>query len=326
MPWAILGWLTPFGRKRVALHQRMSHPALAEAQSVQRALFAVRAFGVALVIALLAMGPNVDVVPYAGGVLALVVALTVQLAWFRAGKPQLAWLIALIGVVCDSTAGYLVGQAYIRTDEWVTFVGYPIIAMEAALLFGPIGAVASTVASLVAFGIQVSERAQLGFGVNAEFQLTVIAVFLLYAAFITVTVGVNRRTRGDLRALLDVSALLSQQESPTRIAQTLDARLRALVGARVRSIAVRRSDGTYEIRRWRTPETRTITTDSVLALSRHVGRDMELDMREGRSMTLQIERRRAGGGRERVGVEGAGVLHLRLARAELQGGQEVRPP
>jgi diguanylate cyclase (GGDEF)-like protein len=122
--------------------------------------------------------------------------------------------------------------------------------------------------------------------------MNVIALFMLYAAFTVVTVGVNRRTRGDMRALLDVSGLLTQQESPTRITQTLDARLRALVGARVRSIAVRRSDGAYEIRRWRTPETRMVSLEAVAALSAHVGRDVEHDMREGRSMTIAIDRRR----------------------------------
>jgi diguanylate cyclase (GGDEF)-like protein len=302
LPWGPYARLTSFARPRVAVHPAMTNADLAEAQSIQRALFAVRAFAVILILGLFAIEPNVQMAWYAGGILALVVALTIQFAWFRSGRPQLAALIAFAGVACDSAAGYFVGQAYIASVDWVTFLGYPLVAMEAALIFGPIGAIASVGASVVATAAQLAERASLGFPATSAFQINVLAIYLLYAVFISVTVGVNRRSRGDMRALLDVAGLLTQQESPTRIAQTLDARLRALVGARVRSIAVRRPDGTYEIRRWRTPETRTVGLEAVAALSAHVGRDVELDMRDGRTLTLEIER-----GRDMILIGGLGL-------------------
>ena len=302
LPWAVLERLTSFGRSRVAVHQAVAAPELSEALSLQRGLFAIRAFGVALILGILLIQPDVAWLPYVGGVAALLVALLVQLAWFRSGRLHLARWIALMGVVCDSAAGYLIGQAYVASDAWVVYLGYPILAMEAAFLFGSIGAVVSIVASSIAFVAQEAERMRLGIAEGYTLFVNVLALYLLYGAFIGVTVGLNRRNRGDLRALLDVSGLLSQQESPTRIAQTLDARLRALVGARVRSIAVRRTDGTYEIRRWRTPETRTISVESIAALSEHVGREVEADMREARSMTLEIER-----GRDEIVIQGLGL-------------------
>jgi diguanylate cyclase (GGDEF)-like protein len=292
VPWTILGFLTPFGRQRVAVHAASQTSELTEALSIQRGLFAIRAFGVTLVLGILFTQPDVAWLPYAGGVLSMVLPLLAQAAWFRSGRPELARWMALLGVVGDSLAGYLIGQAYIASAGWVIYLGYPILAMEAALLFGPMGTVVSIAASSVVFMGQQAERIQLGVAEGNTLVVNVLALYLLYGAFIGVTVGVNRRSRGDMRALLDVAGLLSQQESPTRIAQTLDTRLRGLVGARVRSIAVRRADGTYEIRRWRTPETRTISLEAIGALSLHVGRDVELDMREERPLTIEIDRSR----------------------------------
>jgi hypothetical protein len=83
----------------------------------------------------------------------------------------------------------------------------------------------------------------------------VLAVFAISGVFSATYASVSRRMRGDLTALLEVSSLLAQQETPTRIVQALDTRLRELVGARIRSFAVRRPDGGYDILRWRT-ETR----------------------------------------------------------------------
>lgn len=301
-PWAVLGALTSFRRPHVAIHQAVAAPELSEALSLQRGLFAIRAFGVALILGILLIQPDVAWMPYVGGVLAMVVALTAQALWFRSGRLELSSAIALIGLVCDSSAGYLVGQAYVASDSWVVYLGYPILAMEAAIFFGSIGTVASIAVSSVAFVAQEMERMRLGIAEDYTLFVNVLSLFLLYGAFIGVTVGESRRSRGDLRAILDVAGLLSQQESPTRIAQTLDSRLRSLVGGRVRSIAVRRADGTYEIRRWRTPETRTISNESIAALSDHVGHDVELDMREGRSMTIDIER-----SRDAIVVNGLGL-------------------
>lgn len=301
-PWAVIGSATSFRRPHLAVHQAVAAPELSEALALQRGLFAIRAFGLALILGILLIQPDVAWLPYVGGVLALVVSLATQAVWFRSGRLQLVSVVALVGLVCDSTAGYLIGQAYVASNAWVVYLGYPILAMEAAILFGTIGTVTSIAASSVAFVVQEAERMRLGIAEDFTLYVNVLSLFLLYGAFIGVTVGLNRRSRGDLRALLDVAGLLSQQESPTRIAQTLDSRLRSLLGGRVRSIAVRRPDGAYEIRRWRTPETRTISTDAIAALSNHVGRDVELDMREGRAMTIDIER-----SRDAIVVNGLGL-------------------
>ena len=70
--------------------------------------------------------------------------------------------------------------------------------------------------------------------------------------------------------------------------QALDARLRELLGARVRSVALRRPDGGYDILRWRSSETRTIEPGAVSGVSRFTGRDIEADFRDRRAVTFKI--------------------------------------
>ena len=70
--------------------------------------------------------------------------------------------------------------------------------------------------------------------------------------------------------------------------QALDARLRELLGARVRSVALRRPDGGYDILRWRSSETRSIEPGAVSGVSRFTGRDIEADFQNRRAVTFKI--------------------------------------
>jgi len=110
----------------------------------------------------------------------------------------------------------------------------------------------------------------------------------VYALFVGSFARVGRRVRGDLATLIEFTGVLSQQESPTRIVQALDARLRELLGARVRSVALRRPDGGYDILRWRSSETRSIEPGAVSGVSRFTGRDIEADFRDRRAVTFKI--------------------------------------
>src|SRR5262245_26880219 len=68
VPWAVFSRLTTVGRPRVAVHPAVPERAVAEALSIQRGLFAVRAFGVVLVAGILLLQPQVERLPYIGGV------------------------------------------------------------------------------------------------------------------------------------------------------------------------------------------------------------------------------------------------------------------
>lgn len=273
--------------RRVVAHPRGS-TGRGEIFGLQRAMFGVRAAGTVMVLVIAPLAQRIDPVLLGAGLASLVGVLVVQAAWFRSGRTEGAQAVALTGLVGDSLAGYLVVQSYLASAEWVQYVTYPLMAMEGAVVAGWFGATASTLASSVVLALQFAARADLGYPTAPSTIAIVLGILAIYGVFMAVYAGLGRRMRADLGALLEVSALLAQQESPTRIVQALDGRLRRLVGARVRSVAVRRPDGTYEILRWRTPETRLVDLAAVAGLSAHLGRDLEGDMREGRPLTVVV--------------------------------------
>lgn len=281
----ILPWTT---ERRTVVHGRTATATSAEAVGLQRAMFGVRALGTLTVFTIALFAGRVDLGLLILGASILTGVLVLQAAWFRAGRAEDARRVAVVGFVGDSLAAYLLVHAYVGGPEWVHYVVYPLLSIEAAVVFGTVGAAFSTIASAAVFIVQVEQRRSLGFPTELGTVGIVLGVFAIYGLFMSTYASVGRRMRGDLEALLAVSTLLSQQESPTRIVQALDSRLRELLGARVRSVAVRRTDGTYEILRWRTPETRSIDLPSIARLSRDVGRDVEADLRAGRSLTLAI--------------------------------------
>lgn len=295
----LLPWVT---ERRTVVHGRASATASGEAVGLQRAMFGVRALGTVTVFVIAPLAGRIELGFLLLGVSVLTAVLVLQAAWFRAGRSEDARRVAVAGFVGDSIAGYLVVQAYIGSAEWVQFVAYPLLAIEAAVVLGTAGAALSTIASAVVFAVQIELRRGLGFPTELGTVGVVLGVFAIYGLFMSTYASVGRRMRGDLEALLAVSTLLSQQESPTRIVQALDTRLRELLGARVRSVAVRKADGTYEILRWRTPETRVIDLASIARLSRDVGRDIEADLRAGRSLTLAIKAGRDVGVIEAIGL------------------------
>ncbi len=275
-------------RPRVTVHAAIGPRGDGEALSLQRALFAVRVFGLLVVVGFLAISLPVDRTMYGAAVAVLGGVLTMQLLWFRSGRLDLASAVALAGLVGDSLTGYLVGQSSLGETTWTSYIAYPLIAMEGALVFGARGALGTTLVSSVVYVGQELQRAQQGAAVEPRMLMAVLATYLLYGVFLTISVGIVNRTRGNLRVLLDVAGLLSAQESLAGIVQRLDERLSRLVGARVRSIAIRRPDGTYEVQRWRTTETRTMSADTLGALSAIAGRDVEAETREGRALTLRL--------------------------------------
>ncbi|TAK01073.1 MAG: sensor domain-containing diguanylate cyclase [Chloroflexota bacterium] len=276
-------------RRHVTSHGRMGTTAAAELLGLQRAMLWLRAFGILVVLGVSPAVSGARPEPIIAGTAALALVVALQLVAIRDARHDRLRAVAILGLVGDSVAAYLLGQAFISSPEWAQFAAYPLLAMEGAVILGGLGAAASTVASSAAFIAQYAERVSLGLASGPGLAVVVLAIFAITGVFSATYAGLSRRMRGDLTALLEVSSLLAQQETPTRIVQALDTRLRELVGARIRSFAVRRPDGGYDILRWRTPETRVVSHEAVRRLSFHLGHDIEAEVRMGRAMTIVIE-------------------------------------
>jgi diguanylate cyclase (GGDEF)-like protein len=284
----------PFARtSRVNVHREAGVEGPGETIGYHRVMLAIRLVGAPL---LLLVAPLAGVVD--GPVLAVAAAMILSVAAIQVvglrGNPSVEHLLRLaaVGVVGDSIAAYLAGEAFLANADWVGFLAYQIMALEAAVFLGLRAALLSVIVSLVVLTIQLVERQALGFNIASASAVTIALVFVIQAAFAGFTATITRRVRNDLSTLLRLSALLAHQESPTRIVQALDARLREILGARVRSVALRRPDGGYDILRWRSPDVRTISADVVGGVSRAIRRDIEQDFKERRAVTLMV---RAGG-------------------------------
>jgi diguanylate cyclase (GGDEF)-like protein len=271
-----------------------THPAARVGASVadfdfQRWMLLIRLVGLAGVAALAPLYGHAQPIALGSAFLLLGSLILVQVVWMRGARSPAAWQrFAVAAFAVDSAVGYLVGESLLGSPAWIGFFVYPILALEGAVFFGMSGAIASAVSSAFVFIGQVELRSALGYQTSPEVEVTVFVLLFIYALFVGSFAQVGRRVRGDLATLIEVTGVLSRQESPTRIVQTLDARLRELLGARVRSVALRRPDGGYDILRWRSSETRTIEPGAVSGVSRFTGRDIEADFRDRRAVTFKI--------------------------------------
>ena len=271
-----------------------THPAARVGASVadfdfQRWMLLIRLVGLAGVIGLAPLYGRAQPIALGSAFLLLGSLILVQVVWMRGARSPAAWQrFAVAAFAVDSAVGYLVGESLLGSPDWIGFFVYPILALEGAVFFGMSGAIASAVSSGFVFIGQVELRSALGYQTSPQVEVMVFVLLFIYALFVGSFAQVGRRVRGDLATLIEVTGVLSRQESPTRIVQTLDARLRELLGARVRSVALRRPDGGYDILRWRSSETRTIEPGAVSGVSRFTGRDIEADFRDRRAVTFKI--------------------------------------
>jgi diguanylate cyclase (GGDEF)-like protein len=253
-----------------------------------RAMLVVRALGVALLLASIPFHPVHGRLALLATAAIIAIVVVAQLALLRSDRTGGWRAFAVFGLAADATAAYTVGLAFLGDPDWIGHIVYPLVALEGAIFFGPRGAIAVTGLSLVVFLGQVAVRASLGQSTSTSVVLMAGSVIAIWGVFIGLYARLNGRVRGDLATLLELSGLLAHQESPSRIVQALDARLRDLLGARVRSVALRSAEGGYDILRWRSLETRRITPDAVRTISRGAGRDLERDFRDGRAATLLL--------------------------------------
>ena len=271
-----------------------THPAARIGASVaefdfQRWMLVIRLVGLVGVAGLAPFYEHSEPVALASAFLLMGALILVQVFWMRGARSAAAWQrFAVAAFAVDSAVGYLIGQGLLGSPDWIGFFVYPILALEGAVFFGMSGALASAAISGFVFIGQVELRAALGYQTSPQVQVTVFILLFVYALFVGSFARVGRRVRNDLATLIEFTSVLSRQESPTRIVQALDARLRELLGARVRSVALRRPDGGYDILRWRSSETRSIEPGAVSGVSRFTGRDIEADFHERRAVTFKI--------------------------------------
>jgi diguanylate cyclase (GGDEF)-like protein len=175
---------------------------------------------------------------------------------------------ALALLAADLVAVYLLGTAFAADPDWLGFYFYPPLALEATLVAGPAGGVGVTVLSLLVYLAQVAGRATLGFGIDPRAVTGAAAMLVMTGGFMAAFGAAAERGRRDLRVLLDLTSALAHQQAETQTIELLDRRLADAVGGRVRSVALRQPDGSYEILRWHSDSRRMLTRE---ALDRALG-------------------------------------------------------
>lgn len=168
---------------------------------------------------------------------------------------------AMLGLVGDVVAINLAGTAFAADPNWLAFYFYPLIALEAALVGGPRAGAGVSAVSVLAYLAQLALHQQYGHPTEPRAVAGAVAFLALTGGVLSAFGGVTERGRRDLRVLLDLTSALAHQRRETATIELLDRRLSDAVGGRVRSVALRRHDGSYEILRWHAADRRTLGRD-----------------------------------------------------------------
>jgi diguanylate cyclase (GGDEF)-like protein len=251
-------------RARPITHSRPAEGEANEILAFQRAMFWMRLIGLVIIVTQAPLYEMVHPAIVVASVLVVIGTMAVQRRALGDGLSIMALrqrAIALL--VADMTAVYLVGTAFAADTSWVGFYFYPLLSLEATLVAGLVAGAAVTAISLAAYLIQLALH--LTFAADHPLRETLGAMSLvaLTGGFMALYAWMAQRDRRDLRLLLDLTSAMGNQEGETQAIELLDRRLRDAIGARVRSVAVRAPDGSYEIVRWHTEERRTITVADI---------------------------------------------------------------
>jgi diguanylate cyclase (GGDEF)-like protein len=195
---------------------------------------------------------------------------------------------AVLGLTGDIAAVYLVGTAFAADPGWVGFYFYPLVALEATLVAGAWPGVWVTIMSVGIYLAQLVLRERLGYTEDLRAIAGAVALLGLTGGVLSAFGAVAERGRRDLRVLLDLTAALANQRDEKVTIERLDRRLDEAVGGRVRSVALRRDDGSYEILRWHAAARRTLPRQ---ALERVLGDvdALESGFTAGASVTYEVE-------------------------------------
>jgi diguanylate cyclase (GGDEF)-like protein len=271
------------------IHER---PAIGEAHELlgfERALLWLRLLAAATIVAL-AAGAHLVSPFLVGAAVAIVLgAAVVQRFTLRDGLPlEDLRRQAVILLVADVIAVYLTGTAFAAEPEWMAFYFYPLLSLEATVVGGMGAGVAVTAASIAVYGAQLLIHLSYGNVATSRSIAGAVGIIALTGGLMAGSALIADRGRRDLRALLDLTAALAQQQQEEETLELLDRRLHDAVGGRVRSVALRDPDGNFVLVRWHSPERRRLDRDAVEAI---LGRIDPLFARfaAGESMTYAVE-------------------------------------
>lgn len=260
-----------------------------ELLGVERLLLVFRLAGVALMGLAIVLYRTITPAIVAAGMAGMLLAALLQRRSLREGLPlQALRRRAFRILVVDLAAVLAVGTATAADPAWVGFYFYPILALEAVLVAGPRPALVVTGATIAAYWVQAYLHLALGNDHGLREIVLDTALVGLTGGAMVVFGWLSIRERRNLRVLLDLTRALAFQRSETELLELLDAELRATVSARVRSIALRNGDGSFQIVRWHSTEQRTLSRE---ALDRAFG-DTDAVTRalaRGSALTWQVE-------------------------------------
>ncbi len=271
------------------IHER---PAVGEAHELlgfERALFWLRLLAAATILVLAAGAHLASPLLIAAAVAIVLGAAIAQRFTLRDGLPleDLRRQAAVL-LVADVVAVYLTGTAFAAEAEWMAFYFYPLLSLEATVVGGMGAGVLVTATSIVAYGLQLVLHLSYGHVSSSRSIAGAVAIIALTGGLMAGSALINDRGRRDLRALLDLTAALAQQQQEEETLELLDKRLHEAVGGRVRSVALRDPDGNFLLVRWHSPERRRLDRAGVEASVGPVDALTET-FTAGRSMTYPVD-------------------------------------
>ena len=240
-------------------HQRPAEGEAHELLGFERVMRFVRTAGLLVAGAL---APAYDISQPALAVVALGIVgatIVVQGRWLPEGTTHdelRRRAMVLLGA--DLLAVFMLGTAFATDPGWLSFYFYPPLALEATLVAGPWAGTGVTGLSMLVYLAQVGYRSTLGLEPGLRDVAGALAMLGITGGFMAAFGAAAERGRRDLRVLLDLTSALAHQRAETETIELLDRRLADAVGGRVRSVALRQPDGSYEILRWHSDLRRTL--------------------------------------------------------------------
>jgi diguanylate cyclase (GGDEF)-like protein len=270
-------------------HDRPAQGEAHELLAIQRVMLLMRVAGALVLLAMTPLYPEVYLGLVAVALAAIAVTVVAQLRIIGPDVPVRELRRRSIGfLAADMLAVFLIGTAFVASPEWIGFYFYPLLALEAAVLAGLRGGVVVTVISIGVYLSQVAANAALGNPVTVRDVAGGLALLGLTGGVVAAVGMIAQRSQRDMRALLDLTSALAHQRDEAETIELLDQRLRDTVGGRVRSVAIRREDGSFEILRWHSTERRTLDRTN---LERTLGDTDALSkrFRDGTSLTWAVD-------------------------------------
>ena len=245
-------------------HERPAEGEAYELLGFQRVLFWLRLVGLVFMLSQVPSYRLVDVrIVLAAAALVGVTALAQRLV-LHEDLPVASirrWSRAFL--VSDAAAMYVVGTAFTPDASWLAYYFYPLVTLEATLIVGTVGGLSITLLSMLVYAGQAALHISYGHPIPQREIVGALTMIAMLGGFIALFGRLADRGRRDLRVMLDLTSALAHQQDESEIIERLDRRLHDAVGARVRSIAVRDPDGTFQVIRWHSPEPRRLDRASI---------------------------------------------------------------